>query len=170
MQFLRFMTIGLFATALVACGGGGSDGGGGGGGGTIFTGTATITLSAPGIPPVTTPGGITITVSSTSVTVSDGVDSGTAPISADGTKFSVPVAGSDTTDGVTCGGTIIFNGTIMGTSITGPLTGSGSCTGFGPTLPVTVSGSFSATMSGSAKSPSGSGLGNALKNMGKAIQ
>ena len=104
-----------FFVAVTGCGGGGSSSGGGGsgggGGGTVYTGTATITLSAPGVASQTTTFPITITVSGGIVTVSDPEITGSAPISADGTNFTVRVNFVVAESGVSCNVTVMDIGT-----------------------------------------------------------
>ena len=74
-----------------AGGGGSSSGGGSGGGAMVYTGTEVWTQSAPGSAPFTSRIPITITVTGNMVTITDGDISATAPMSADGMNFIIPV-------------------------------------------------------------------------------
>ena len=161
-----------FFVAVTGCGGGGSSSGGGGsgGGGTVYTGTATITLSAPGVASQTTTFPITITVSGGIVTVSDPEITGSAPISADGTNFTVRVNFVVAESGVSCNGTVIYTGTIAGANVSGPVSGSAPCSVSGTTITVTINGSFSANQSVSASALIGDSMSNRIKTFVKQLQ
>ena len=161
-----------FFVAVTGCGGGGSSSGGGGsgGGGTVYTGTATITLSAPGVASQTTTFPITITVSGGIVTVSDPEITGSAPISADGTNFTVRVNFVVAESGVSCNGTVIYTGTIAGANVSGPVSGSARCSVSGTTITVTINGSFSANQSVSASALIGDSMSNRIKTFVKQLQ
>lgn len=164
MDVFKSFFIALFALGLVACGGGGSGSGGGSSVTTIYLGSESLTLGSAGVPPTTSVIGITITITGNMVTISDAEGtSGTAPMSADGMSFIVPIRFPIVVGGVSCSFEVIHTGMISGASITGTLSGTSPCSGAGLSFIVTSSGTFSATQSSSAKSLNGSGFAGALR-------
>ena len=165
MKLIKYLTLFICIGALAACGGGGG-GSSGGGINATFTGTASVVFSTRGVPPQSFPLPITITVSGGMVTVLDADgDSGSAPLSADGMNFIVPVRFTTSSQGVTCQGLIIYNGAISDTEISGTLSGDSPCSGAGVSFVITTSGSFSASQSGSAKMERGIGSSTAMKTV-----
>jgi len=165
MNYLKLCFTGIFALMLASCGGGGSSSGGGGGGSDsiIFFATGTFAVSAAG-GTIKGPIRLTITVTGKSVFITDGGDSGSAPLSADGKNFTVPFhLKSDPS--VTCNAPVIISGTIAGTSISGTLSGSATCTNSSGTGPVRFSGTFSGTQSSTAKSVGGPGIGKLISSV-----
>lgn len=143
----------MLAVMITACGGGGSSGGAGGavsdGGNNPFagsyTGTATVTLSAPGVKPVTNtmPISIVISADGTIVVEDDGKVYGTGKL--DGNSFAMTNAAQYSSDGITCTGPQSFSGTVSGTSITGRITGTANCTGPNGSVSISMNGTFSAS-------------------------
>ena len=151
--------------ALGGGGGGSSDGAGGGAGSMVYTGTDVLTLSSPGVPSQTFRIPITITVAGNMVTITDGMDSGTAPLNANGMDFIVPVKFSFTESGVTCRAEIIHSGKIMGNNINGTISGRTPCSGSGISFTITSSGTFSATKTDSARAPAGPRFEDVLRDL-----
>ena len=163
MKNIRLLLLGIFSLAITACGGGSSSDGSGGGG-TVYSGTETLTLSFPGIPSQTGTFAITITISEGRVTITDGDISGTAPLSADGKNYTVPVSFSISESGITCQFNIIHTGKISGTTTSGTISGSSPCRGPGGIGTITASGAFTATQSGAAKMIVGESFSGAVKS------
>ena len=164
MKIIRIIFLGIFALALTACGGSSSSSGGGGGA-IVYTGTLNATASAPGVPPVTESGPITITVSGGQVTIFDGTNTATAPLSADGKNYKVPQPLTIPVTGGSCSGSIVYTGTITGSTTSGTAAGSTLCSASGLTFTITLSGNFSATQSSVTKSLSGNGLSGVVESI-----
>ena len=151
---IRYLGIALISFLVAACGGGGGGDSstGGGSADVIFIGTQTVTFSSPGVPPSTSTFGITITISGNTVTVTDGDIVGSAPLSADGMNFTVPVDTSFSEDGITCTGEAIYTGAIAGDTASGTIAGSSPCSSQGLSVTITARGNFSAS-SAPARAP-----------------
>ncbi len=158
MEFLRLFLVGIFTLAIAGCGGGGSDGGGGGGGTTVYTASGPFKVNGSSTNIV-----VTITVSGNIVTVTDGKDSGTAPLSSDGKNFSVPVTIAPNPS-FHCNKPFVVTGVISGTSISGKYSGVLTCTINGATGTAVISGSFSGTQTSGSKISTGSGFSRAVSN------
>jgi len=137
---IKWLVVSVVSALLIGCGGGGSSDSGGGSGSVVFSGPQTIFGNGARVD-----GTVTITINDGVVTVSDGVDSGSAPLSADGTQFNVPININDST--ITCSEPVIASGTVNGNTIEGTYSGTPVCTllSSGLTGPVNFSGSFTAT-------------------------
>ena len=167
MKTLKFFVIGLFAATLVSCGGGGGGSSTGSGSSSsssdgVYNGTETFTVSLPGVAPSTSKFAITITIKGNSVTITDGVSSGTAPLASDGINFTIPVNIAFTNGGISCNGNVIHTGTVAGNKITGTISGGVPCRAGGTAATVATRGSFTATRSGAAKALLGNGLSDTL--------
>ena len=164
-RLITFICCIFFSSVALGGGGGSSSGGGGGGGGgsMVFTGTDVLTLSAPGVASQTFRIPITITVSGNMVTITDGIDTGTAPLNANGTDFIVPVKFSFSESGVTCRAEIIHSGKISGNNINGTISGRTPCSGGGISFTITTSGTFSATKTDAARAPVGPSFEDVLR-------
>ena len=156
-------------SAMAFAGGGGSSSGGGGGGGSasaVYTGTLNYKGSGGGFE-VEASGPITVTINGNMVTVSfvtevDGKVSGTAPASADGKSFIVPVKMTITSSGIKCTVEVIFNGTITPTTASGPISGKSSCVTGGAKGSLSISGNFNTTLSSSSRALLGSGFSSSV--------
>ena len=118
-----------------------------------YTGTETVTVSAPGVPDTTETFAISIAVTSVGgVTITD----------VDGTQYTGVLTGANFTatgsftldpiPDITCTPvTLTYSGTVSGTTISGTFSGSVSCTNTaGLSLTATVSGTFTATRTAAA--------------------
>jgi len=101
------------------------------------------------------------------VSITDGVDSGSAPLASDGVSFVAPINIKFTESGLTCEGTIIHNGRVGEINITGNLTGEVICRGGDNSFKISARGTFSATKTStpSDRDASGSGLSNTVKSV-----
>ena len=160
----RVVGLGLALLTLASCGGGGGSGGSGPSSTGRYVGTANTTLGGPvGSTPVV--GGIQFVVGADgTVTVSDPGQGqppfGTGTLS--GNAFTVTAPGSFANGpGINCVGTVTFNGTISGTTMSGDVSSSGfRCNG----VPFTLTGSFTATLLAQLPTrPTGDGFGDTLK-------
>jgi hypothetical protein len=161
---LRAVSLGLATLALTSCGGGGGSSSSGPTSTGRYVGTANTTLAGPtGSTPVV--GGIQFVVGADgTVTVSNPGQGqppfGTGTLS--GSAFTVTAPGSiANSPGINCVGTITFNGTISGTTMSGDVSSSNfRCNG----VPFTLTGSFSATLLAQLPTrPAGGGFGDTLK-------
>ena len=153
---IRWVAVSIVSLALFGCGGGGSDSGGGSGGVT-FTGPLTVFANG-----AREDGQVTITIRDGSVSVSDGSIVGTAPLSADGSQFAVPLTIND--PGIRCNQPVIYSGEVEGNNIEGTISGSATCSvGSFPSAVVNVTGSFSATTNTVAKVRAGAMVLNAIR-------
>jgi hypothetical protein len=166
MNIMRLFIPGLIVLTMAACGGGSSsDGSGGGSADAVYTGTSNVVLSAPGVTPQTFPIGITITVSGGKVNISDATGvGGTAPLSADGINYTVPVKFTTNVSGTACTFTIVHTGKLSGKTTSGTISGNSPCTNAGVRFTVTTTGSFSATQSGAAKTIVGKSFSGATNS------
>ena len=125
---------------LAACGGGSSTSDEAGTNEDNFVGTQTITLSNADIS-VTETDNFTLLVDEQVVTVVDEDFNATGTLNSDNQFVVSSPIFSTTSDGVTCSGSIIYSGQIVGSNATGTIQGEFNCSGtvFG------VSGEFSAT-------------------------
>jgi hypothetical protein len=102
----------------------------------VFSGSATVTLSAGGFDAVTQTEAITIIVSGVSMTVSD------SSSTASGASYAVPVTVVFSEHGISCLGEVIFTGTISGDTAFGTISGNIPCAGFRISISVVVTGTF----------------------------
>ena len=158
----QWLTI-SFSLLLAACGGGSDTSGGAGttadstapvsnqttdtGASTpaesiTYVGTGTVTLTAPGIPPITNTAAVTLIRQGSTVTAI--VDGESVTTTVNGDSFSARVPISESQDGINCSGIATVNGTFTGNVVNATLSGNGNCTGQGLTVPVTVNGSLGA--------------------------
>lgn len=179
----------LAAILLSACGGGSSDSGGGSqpgndttntgappsASGNPFAGTynglGTMTLSASGVPPQTISGSIQFVIDARGNVTSDPATSVSGTGKLKGNSFTVTVPGARLNQpGLSCGGALLINGRISGTTITGTFAaGNLSCNG----VAIQVTGSFSATRSAASsisRAPAGIPAMSALRKAARAVR
>ncbi len=119
-----------------------------------------VQLEEPTSGPVT----LTITITDRTVTITDGADSGSAPLSADGKNFKVPVE-LDSDPSAVCDRPVIISGTIDGTSVSGMWSGTATCTNRTGTGSVRFGGTFSGTQTGTAKGSKGASMGELINSV-----
>jgi len=105
--FLKILVLSL-AVVFAGCGGGSSDDGAGSSGSVVFSASGPFIANGV-VATIST----TITVSGGTITITDGVDTGSAPLSADGMNFAVPIPiTADPT--FSCNRPFVATGTISG--------------------------------------------------------
>ncbi len=142
-RFAARMAVVMVALAMAACGGGSSSSGGGIHFAGDYNGIATITLSAPGLPPETLSGPIRIVVDRRGNVTSDPGTSAPGAGKLNGNSFTATVPGERFNEpGFTCNGSILIKGTLSGDSVTGTISENAlTCNG----IPIQVNGTYSAT-------------------------
>lgn len=165
-RFTGAMAVMVVAALLTACGGGSSSGGGGSGNqfaGT-YNGFATLTLSAPGVPPETISGTIRIVVDDRGNVTTDPGSSAPGAGRLNGNSFTATVPGAQLNEpGLTCTGSILVKGTLSGDNVTGTHSGNALvCNG----IPIQVNGTYSATRpaaGAASRAPVGTSVMEALQ-------
>ena len=156
----RLLIPSLLVLFLSACGGGSSDDGAGSSGGVVFSATGTFAANSSSVPVA-----LTITVRGNTVTVTDGTDSGSGKLNANGTSFTVGInVQPDPAFPVSCNSPVLVNGEIMGTTVSGTFSGSAVCSTGGVSVPLTFSGSYRGSQTGNARAPLASGIRRLISN------
>ncbi len=107
-----------------------------------YSGTADVTLSAPGYPVTDKSTPVTVVITGSSVNLT--AEGRTVSTGLNGNTFSVDTPINESKDGISCSGAATVNATVSGSTISGPLTGSGNCNVGGQNVPVTVVGKINA--------------------------
>jgi len=107
-----------------------------------YSGTGTVTLTAPGFPPIMDSAPVVIMIEGDMVTAT--VDGETVTTTLNGNTFAINVPLSKTSSGITCTGVATVDGTVNGDTISGTMSGNGTCNGPGVATPVALNGSFDA--------------------------
>ncbi|MDH3380927.1 MAG: hypothetical protein OEQ39_28775 [Gammaproteobacteria bacterium] len=159
MKKLALIIIPLFS---IGCGGGGSSSGGGTAATGTYGGTATITMSVPGVASETATGAMGIEVRADgTVALIPAMTGFSGSAGLNGNSFTIDVPASQMNEpGLMCQGTIRFAGTIAGNTITGRVAGLNfRCNG----VPFTLTGTYTLQRTGPARALSGSTLGNSIR-------
>ncbi len=151
---IRFWAFAFLAFCLTGCGGGGSSSGAAAAPPAApppsiegqYSGTWNATLSSPGVPNDTVDIALTISVTSTTISITDGEFVATGNVSpSNGFDAGSPIY-STTIDGFPCQGEFTFSGIIdpVAQVVTGSSRGQFTCTAFGRAIRIDITGPFSA--------------------------